>query len=295
MEHIVVNQSVHTACKQHQRVDCKFMCKSACASCVNGSWEILDFATDSRNPGIVEFCQQLVWTLNSQHWNSTWFACFFSCSENCCWIVTTSRRWRVTSTTPTTWSSWWTCCERSRATFSSRPSMYLRSELRGLGENCAQWSEGSGPEAFAPCSRTAEDLECTVSPLCKLLSLEKSPRQTTSLIGWGTGRPFKIGSPFLWQTGTKAHLCKIHLSLPIQVYTSGIFSNLRFLRAVVYTLVCVAQPMVAILLTHYFLLAGFCGESKQAKVSTRHIVPEQGQTGRFPRKIPHRPFRRRTV
>ncbi len=37
MEHIVVNGSVHTAGKWHQRVCTKFACKCAYASCVNGT------------------------------------------------------------------------------------------------------------------------------------------------------------------------------------------------------------------------------------------------------------------
>ncbi len=35
LDHIVVNGSVHAACKQHQRV-CKFACKCVYVSCVNG-------------------------------------------------------------------------------------------------------------------------------------------------------------------------------------------------------------------------------------------------------------------
>ena len=40
MEHTAVNGSVHTGYMQHQRVSrkfCKFACKSAYASCVNGA------------------------------------------------------------------------------------------------------------------------------------------------------------------------------------------------------------------------------------------------------------------
>ncbi len=37
LEHMIINGSVHTGCKQHQRFAPRFACTSVCASCVNGA------------------------------------------------------------------------------------------------------------------------------------------------------------------------------------------------------------------------------------------------------------------